>query len=258
MNKTIILASDHNGNSLRSCLREYLLSIGYYAVDIGPVDTKVKVDYVKYAQQVGHAVSTCSVKGILICGTGIGMSIVANRFEGVRASMVTDVETAIKTREHNNSNILVLGAWQNTDEEAIEIVKAWLNQDFGYGRHVHRVASIDKNSVILVPGYFDVLNGEHIKLLKYAKNFGKVVVALNSDKSAELNNIKLQNSFQDRRELLEEFISIDEIICNDEETVKNLFESKCITHILKGPEYTEEYVRKNDCVPTNVEVIIYQ
>jgi ribose 5-phosphate isomerase B len=257
MKTAIIIASDHNGNELREYLRKTLL-LNHYVIDIGPVDKTEKVDYVKYAQQVGHAVSTCSIKGILICGTGIGMSIVANRFEGVRASMVTDVDTAIKTREHNNSNVLVLGAWQNTKEEAIDIVNAWLNQDFGYGRHIHRVASIDKKGVILVPGYFDVLNGEHIKLLKYAKNFGKVVVALNSDKSAELNNVKLHNNFKDRRELLEEFVCIDEIICNDEETVRDIFASKCITHILKGPEYTQEYVRKNDCVPINVEVIIYQ
>src|SRR5258707_1116799 len=104
--KTVVIASDHNGSQARLCLDGHFLGAGIEFVDIGPVDKYKKVDYVDYARQVAHAVSLNSdLCGVLICGTGLGMSIAANRFQGVRASMVTDVDSARKTREHNDSNI---------------------------------------------------------------------------------------------------------------------------------------------------------
>ena len=104
------LSSDHNGVELKSKMAEYLrTNPETKVVDIGPFATGRKVDYVDYASQLSQMVSNGDLdRGILICGTGVGMSIAANRFEKVRAALVHNVMTAPKCREHNNSNVLCL------------------------------------------------------------------------------------------------------------------------------------------------------
>jgi ribose 5-phosphate isomerase B len=122
--KLIILASDHNGVDLKTNLISALKERDYNPVDLGPYSSDTSVDYTDYAHQVAQIVASGSIKrGILVCGTGVGMSIVANRISGSRAALVHNVVTAEKTKEHNSSNILCLGAWINDDSKNIEILK---------------------------------------------------------------------------------------------------------------------------------------
>ena len=123
--KTIIIAADHNGVDLKSILVSKLKDLGHAPIDLGPYDSDISVDYVDYAKQLSMIVgSGSSSRGILICGTGVGMSITANRLPGVRAALVHNIETAPKCREHNNANVLCLGSWITTTEESIEICRS--------------------------------------------------------------------------------------------------------------------------------------
>jgi ribose 5-phosphate isomerase B len=258
----IVIASDHNGNDSRTHLRSFLLKNGYRVVDIGPVGWK-KVDYQEYAFQVAHAVQhDPQLRGILICGTGIGMSIAANRLDGVRAALVYDVECAKKTRDHNNSNVLVLGSWKNTPEEMEDIVMAWLNQEWGAGRHVVRVKQLDqsfyRHELVLVPGIFDILMPGHVELLRYAKKIGVVIVALNSDASAE--RVKGKKPFQPaewRKKVIESLGGVDEVIINDSDDVGDLIGKLGVKYVVKGDNFDETTVRKNDKVPSSVEVVLF-
>src|SRR4030042_174005 len=136
----IILAADHNGVILKTKIIKYLKEQGYTCIDLGPYDTETKVDYVDYAKQLSTIIEQRSVdKGILICGTGVGMSIVANKFPKIRAALVHNLETSIKSREHNDSNVLCLGAWITDEQTSFKIVNNWLNEPFGEGRHVKRI-----------------------------------------------------------------------------------------------------------------------
>ena len=104
----IILGSDHNGIELKKIIKEYLLEKKFNPIDIGPFNTN-KVDYPDYASQVAKIIASGDADfGILICGTGIGMSIVANKVAGIRAALVHNLQTAPLTKEHNNANILCL------------------------------------------------------------------------------------------------------------------------------------------------------
>ena len=117
--KLIVLAADHNGVRLKAHLHKHLTNLGYTCIDIGPYVDNVSVDYVDYANQLSNIVSTGDVdKGILICGTGVGMSIAANRFTSIRAALVHNLDCAPKCREHNNSNVLCLGSWISTPPAA--------------------------------------------------------------------------------------------------------------------------------------------
>ena len=110
--KTIIISSDHNGVEDKQQLKTYLKGEGYRVIDIGPYTPEVSVDYVDYAAQLSTIVGNKEAdRGILLCGTGVGMSIVANRFAGVRAVLAHNELTAVKSREHNDSNVLCLGSW---------------------------------------------------------------------------------------------------------------------------------------------------
>lgn len=266
--ETILIASDHNGNEHRDYLVQVLKSIGHSVVDLGPRTDLMhlsprKVDYTDYAEQVGYAISlNQSLRGILICGTGIGMSIVANRFPGVKASLVDDVFTATKTREHNDSNVLVMGAWRNSFLEMEEMTLAWLNQEFGKERHEKRVAKLNKydpESVVLVPGVFEIIHGGHIKLLQFAKSLGKVVVAINSDESGrKVKNRKLVNKLEDRVEILQRIDCVDEIIVMDSEIPKDLIKSTGAKYFVKGGlSNYEQQIRLIDGVPDDVEVKIF-
>ena len=146
--ETIGISSDHNGIELKEKIKKHLKENNFYVVDIGPFNPKKKVDYVDYANQLSQIISNDELnKGILICGTGVGMSIAANRFENIRAALVHNSLTAPKCREHNNSNVLCLGAWTTSEEENFNILNLWLNTTFGEGRHVKRVEKLLTQSV---------------------------------------------------------------------------------------------------------------
>ena len=139
----IALASDHGGYNLKQKIYEYLKD-KYEVVDFGTNSTD-SCDYPVYAKKVAEAVLNQGYeRGILICGTGIGMAITANRYKGIRASNVSDTYSAKMTRLHNNSNVLTLGERVIGVGLAKEIVDVWLNTEFEGGRHQKRIDMLDK------------------------------------------------------------------------------------------------------------------
>lgn len=137
----IILASDHGGYNLKNIIISHLRNEGYELEDLGCYNTE-SCDYPKYAKTVAEEVLKHNYKGILVCGTGIGMSIAANRIVGIRASHCTDTFSAKMTRKHNDSNILCLGERITGAGLALDIVDIWLNTDFDGGRHQKRIDMI--------------------------------------------------------------------------------------------------------------------
>lgn len=141
MNK-ILIASDHAGYALKEKLKLYLNKKGFKVKDLG-TDSQESCDYPLFAANLAAAVAKKKFKrGILICKTGIGNSIVANRFPGVRASLCYNVEAAKLTREHNDSNVLVLGSAWADEFLAKKILDVWLNTKFAGGRHRRRLNQI--------------------------------------------------------------------------------------------------------------------
>jgi len=139
----IIIGSDHAGYPMKEKVKKFLISRGVEIEDVG-THSDASVDYPDYGRKVASKVSDGTYqRGILICGTGIGMSIVANRFEGVRATLTNDLFSAIMGRRHNDSNILVMGGRIVGDELAIKIVETWLSTPFEGGRHRLRLQKID-------------------------------------------------------------------------------------------------------------------
>lgn len=135
MNKQIIIGNDHGGYQLKCRIVEYLQEKGYDVLDVGCDSTEI-VRYPNYAAKVASAVSRGEVpRGILICSTGIGMSIIANKYKGVRASLCTSTYMGRMTREHNDSNILCLGGKITGEFEALDILEAWLTAEYQGGRH---------------------------------------------------------------------------------------------------------------------------
>jgi len=138
----IVIGSDHGGLELKDAIKAALTARGLEVDDYG-TDNGDSVDYPDFAEKVAGAVSRGAVeKGILVCGTGIGMSIVANKFPGVRAALATDVFMAQMAKEHNNANILVLGGRVLKPENAIEMVSVWLDAVYEGGRHQRRLDKI--------------------------------------------------------------------------------------------------------------------
>lgn len=138
----VAIASDHGGNALRKELIELLKEMELDYVDLGP-ETDDSVDYPDYAKLVAEGVANGTYdRGILVCGTGIGMSIAANKVEGIRCALVHDVYTAHATREHNDSNIIAMGGRVIGGALARDIVKTWLTTEFEGGRHERRIEKI--------------------------------------------------------------------------------------------------------------------
>ena len=140
----IIIASDHGGFSLKNDIIKHLNEQGFDIEDFGCYSCDA-CDYPVYAQKVAQAIQSDidhKTMGILVCGTGIGMSIAANRFDGIRASHCTDTFSARMTRMHNNSNILCLGERITGRGLALDIVDIWLNTDFEGGKHQKRIDMI--------------------------------------------------------------------------------------------------------------------
>lgn len=140
----VVIGSDHAGFELKEYVKSVLKESGWTIVDVG-TDSELSVDYpdlgVKAARLV---VGGQADRGILVCGTGIGMTIVANKVKGIRASLVYDLYTAIQSRKHLDANVLVLGGRITGKDLAAEIVKVWLDTPFEGGRHQRRIDKITK------------------------------------------------------------------------------------------------------------------
>ena len=142
--KKIALASDHGGFDLKESVIAHLLNTGWEVDDLGP-HTGDSVDYPDYGIKLAEAVAEKKVeRGSVICGTGIGMSIVVNRYPGIRGTLCSDVFTAKLCREHNDSNILIMGGRVIGKGLAAEIVNTWLNTPFEGGRHQRRLDKINQ------------------------------------------------------------------------------------------------------------------
>ena len=138
----IALASDHHGVALKQQLYDHLVEMGHQPLDLGPETTEA-VDYPTYAALVSRMVSKGEAdRGILICGSGVGMAITANKFDGVRAVNAHDPQEAEMSRRHNDANLLALGAGRIASEEAVLILESFLTTDFEGGRHARRVEEI--------------------------------------------------------------------------------------------------------------------
>ena len=139
---TIVLAADHGGFELKEVIKEQLRKGGYQVDDVG-CSSGVSVDYPDYAAMaVARIVSGECDRGILICGTGIGMSIAANRHPSIRAANCHDEYTTTMSREHNDANVLCLGARVIDAETALKLVMIWLRTEFAGGRHLRRVGKL--------------------------------------------------------------------------------------------------------------------
>ncbi|MBR2803875.1 MAG: ribose 5-phosphate isomerase B [Eggerthellaceae bacterium] len=138
----VSIASDHAGFEEKELLKPYLVELGHEVIDRGP-DSDDRVDYPDFAELVAKDVAGGEADcGVLVCGTGIGMAIAANKVDGIRAANVTTPEFAALVREHNDANIVTVSGRFVTDEINRAIVKAFLETAFGGGRHEGRVAKI--------------------------------------------------------------------------------------------------------------------
>ena len=143
MPETIIVGSDHAGFDLKERVKEWLADRGLEVEDVGPASPE-QVDYPDFAHRVADAVASGRrARGVLVCGTGIGVSIAANRHPGVRAAVAWSEDTARLSREHNDANVLALGGRTLDPVVAERILEMWLKTPFAGGRHARRVAKIE-------------------------------------------------------------------------------------------------------------------
>ena len=138
----ILIASDHAGFELKSSIIKELQNQNFEIIDLGCDSAKISVDYPDFAQKLCSQIK--DEFGILICGSGIGISIAANRFNHVRAALCHNVESANLTRSHNNANVLCLGARMTPKDQALAITQEFLNTKFEGGRHERRVEKLSK------------------------------------------------------------------------------------------------------------------
>ncbi len=139
----IAIGSDHAGFPLKEVLKEFINREGYKVIDVG-VYEETSADYPIFAEKVVRLIQNGEAeRGVLICGTGIGMSISANKFKGIRASLCTNEYMARMSRRHNNSNVLCLGSRVVGVDLAISILKTWLEEEFEGGRHLRRLGIIE-------------------------------------------------------------------------------------------------------------------
>lgn len=140
---SIIIGSDHAAYPLKETVKDYLQKAGLTVEDAG-THSEASVDYPDIAIKVASQVSSARYpRGVLLCGSGIGMSLVANRFDHVRAALCNDLFSAIMCRRHNDANILVMGGRFVGETLALEIVRAWLETPFEGGRHQARLDKFD-------------------------------------------------------------------------------------------------------------------
>lgn len=140
----IAIASDHGGFALKEKIKEHLLKRGFSVEDLGTYSEE-SVDYPVYGKACGEAVASGKANlGVVICGTGIGISIAANKIKGIRCGLCTSVEMAHLTKQHNNANILALGGRTTGVDLAVKIVDEWLDTEYEGGRHQRRVEMLDR------------------------------------------------------------------------------------------------------------------
>lgn len=140
----IALASDHAGFELKEAIKKHLVENNYDILDFG-TNSNASVDYPPFARMAAEAVAAgeCD-KGIICCGAGIGVSIVANKVKGIRCALCTNEFTAEMSRKHNDANMMALGARVTDQELALKMVDIWLNTEFEEGRHKRRVDMIEE------------------------------------------------------------------------------------------------------------------
>jgi ribose 5-phosphate isomerase B len=147
MAERIPIASDHAGFEMKEKISQALSALGFDVQDLGP-SSAASTDYPDYGHPLAEQVSSGAVKrGVLMCGTGLGMSYVANRHPHVRAAVAWTPEIAALARQHNDANVLVLPARFISDEDGLAILKAWLDTPFEGGRHERRVEKIELDEV---------------------------------------------------------------------------------------------------------------
>ena len=140
----IAIASDHGGFELKEIVKKHLEERGLEVADLG-TNSDASVDYPVYGKACGEAVVSGEADcGIVVCGTGIGISIAANKVKGVRCGLCTSEEMAQLTKQHNNANVLALGGRTTPAELALQIVDAWLDTEFEGGRHERRTGMLDE------------------------------------------------------------------------------------------------------------------
>ena len=142
-NTKVVIGCDHGGFEYKEEIKKFLFEKGYKIIDVG-TNSKESCDYPVFAKEAAQKIINGEAdKGILICGTGIGMSITANKFKGIRAALCGDTFSAHATRAHNNSNILCLGERVIGLGLAIDIINIWLNTEYEGGRHQKRIDMIE-------------------------------------------------------------------------------------------------------------------
>ena len=140
----IAVASDHGGFALKEKVKEHLIERGFDVEDLG-THSEESVDYPVYGKACGEAVASGKADlGVVVCGTGIGISIAANKVKGIRCGLCTSVEMAHLTKQHNNANILALGGRTTEPELALKIVDEWLDTESEGVRHQRRVDMLDQ------------------------------------------------------------------------------------------------------------------
>jgi ribose 5-phosphate isomerase B len=140
----VALGSDHAGYDLKALLVSTLTGAGHEVIDLGTTNGSDSVDYPDFGEAVGRCVSEGRADlGVAVCGSGIGISIAANKVPGVRAALVHDVTSARLAREHNHANVLCLGARLTGPLVAVDALEAWLNATPGEGRHLDRIEKLD-------------------------------------------------------------------------------------------------------------------
>ncbi len=140
----VVIGSDHAGYRLKESVKNFLIGKGMDVEDVG-THSEESTDYPLYAEKVARYIQDGKAeRGILICGTGIGMSISANKFRGIRASLCTNEYMARMSRRHNNANVLCLGSRVVGEDLALSIVSAWLDEEFEGGRHLKRLTTIEE------------------------------------------------------------------------------------------------------------------
>jgi ribose 5-phosphate isomerase B len=140
----VIIGSDHAGFSMKSQVKTVLEDMGHSVEDVG-CHSEDSVDYPVYGKAVAAGIARGEFpRGILVCGSGLGMSMIANRFVGVRAALCNDLYSAVLSRQHNDANLLVMGGRLIGADLAGEIVRTWLVTEFDGGRHQGRIAQLDE------------------------------------------------------------------------------------------------------------------
>lgn len=143
----IVIGSDHAAFEMKEFVRVFLLSKSIEVIDVGTKSAD-RCDYPDYANALVKEVLQKNIPGILLCGSGIGVSIVANRYKGIRAALCRSVNDAEMSRKHNDANVLCLGARTNTEDEIKAIIEAWLKAEFEGGRHSDRLKKFEDLGVI--------------------------------------------------------------------------------------------------------------